>query len=646
MRIPAPLPEARSALISAAPYWPCPEGYTSCRFTGSTNFVDSLQSIYGLPGLTNYAIGGARTDNTNTMPPIPNNYGLPYQLYQFAAQRHALHRTATSSRCRSAATICRPSPISRRCNQARSNRRRMPSTAAASSTTASLTGGVQQLVAAGARNIAWLSTGSSKWFPEPPVGAAGPLQPPRSATLWANTYYQQTQQLLAPLAQSGVRIFLFNFGILQERVANNPGQYGFASATACEQGIPHRPVRLNAGITFNLTGCFYNNSVHPTGAAMALIAPTWRTRSTRRPPWCRRAASPPASPRRSPPPCSAASTPTAPSSPSRPAAPAKSGHVLCDADQGADRAVRADPGGETLVDLQRRQLRAAAAATASFSPPATTTTPSAALSGSSIASIRTWRVGGVFGYSEPNVSLGVQNAHNHINAYQFAAYGSFTDANWFADALVAYGRHDFALDRAGVIDTVRASTHANTFTAAARGGYLVDVGPVRAGPIAGLNYTHAVIDGYTETGDILLTMMVDRQALDALTGSAGLQVRYPFLLGNGLYSPFVNVTAEHDFLGSGRIVTTTLVTAPLLPVLTPVPDNGSRTYGKVAAGIAAAVADNVSATLTAATSFAREGGNDFARQRRDQGRVLRLGPPCSASRIACHTFSAVAGICT
>jgi len=50
-------------------YHPCAQYYTSCEFTGSTNFVDSLRSIYGLPGLTNYSIGGARTDNTNTMPP-------------------------------------------------------------------------------------------------------------------------------------------------------------------------------------------------------------------------------------------------------------------------------------------------------------------------------------------------------------------------------------------------------------------------------------------------------------------------------------------------------------------------------------------------------------------------------------------------
>jgi hypothetical protein len=53
------------------------------------------------------------------------------------------------------------------------------------------------------------------------------------------------------------------------------------------------------------------------------------------------------------------------------------------------------------------------------------------------------------------------------------------------------------------------------------------------------------------------------------------------------------------------------VTAPLLPILTPVSAH-DRTYGKVAAGIGASIAGNISATVNVATTFAREGGNDFA----------------------------------
>jgi outer membrane autotransporter protein len=35
------------------------------------------------------------------------------------------------------------------------------------------------------------------------------------------------------------------------------------------------------------------------------------------------------------------------------------------------------------------------------------------------------RLGAVFGYSAPDVNLNVQNAHDHIDSYQFAGYGSF-----------------------------------------------------------------------------------------------------------------------------------------------------------------------------------------------------------------------------
>jgi hypothetical protein len=88
-------------------------------------------------------------------------------------------------------------------------------------------------------------------------------------------------------------------------------------------------------------------------------------------------------------------------------------------------------------------------------------------------------------------------------------------------------------------------------------------------------------------------------------------LRSPFTWGGSVYSPFVNVIAEKDFLGGGRVVTTTQVTTPLLPVLTPVPNN-NRVYGQVAASVAASLGGAVSASPNAATTFAREGGNDFS----------------------------------
>ena len=65
-------------------------GYPSCRFTGSTNFVDSLQAIYGLPTATNYAIGGARTDDTQHDLRLASTTASRTNCNQFAG--NALHQ--------------------------------------------------------------------------------------------------------------------------------------------------------------------------------------------------------------------------------------------------------------------------------------------------------------------------------------------------------------------------------------------------------------------------------------------------------------------------------------------------------------------------------------------------------------------------
>jgi len=581
-------------------YPPCPAqlGYPTCRFTGSTNFVDSLQSIYGLPTATNYAIGGARTDDSNTIPVLP---GFTYELDQFAIKGTQFTNSdliLLSIGGNDLSAIGDPTQVH---------------SSAITSAQAEVAG-VQQLVAAGAHNIVIFGTGSSKYFPVPPIGPVSVNYPAGVAFTdaqrddWANTYYLTTEQLLAPLAHSGVRIFLFDFGVLQARLAANPGQYGFTSATNCTAAtilynppVPAPPV---------VQGCFYENTVHPTGAGMALVANYMANQ------------------------IDAPTTVVSQGGITTSIAAGFAASVLGRLD--ADRTVQElgiEPAkamsyametkaqgpvwpGRPVAPESRWSIYGnitygGGSFEQQFLAPSYDYDAVGGLLGLEYRVNPRLLLGGVFGYSSSTVNLDIQNAHDQINSYQLAGYGSFTDAHWFADALIAYGRNDFALDRAGIIDIVHGSTGANTFTAAGQAGYLVDVASIRAGPIAGLNYTYAVIGAYTETGDSLLTMMVNQQALAALTGDVGLQFRFPWVWRGDLYSPFINVTAEQDFLGSGRMVTTTQVTTPLLPVLTPVPDNNNRAYGKVAAGVAMRIAKNVSATVNASTTFAREGGNEF-----------------------------------
>jgi outer membrane lipase/esterase len=566
---------------------PCPTGYTSCRFTGSTNFVDTLQAIYHLPPATNYAIGGARTDDSNTLSSSGLNDDFQYELQRFAGNHltnsdlillsiggndlSAIYSTATLAAIENDAITSAQTEVA----------------------------GVQTLVKAGAHNIVIFGTGSSVYFPVPPLGADGVSFTDDQRNDWADTYYLKTEEGLASLAHSGVRIFLFDFAVLQARLAADPGQYSFA-ATKCTAVplFPPQPSPLPV-----VANCFYENTVHPTGAGMALVANYMANQ------------------------IDAPTTVVSQGAIATALATNFTGSVFGRLDayrtfdefgMGATSATAyAAPakGLATAAPENRWSVYGGAnysggGSGQQFFAPGYNYNAAGGALGLEYRVDPKLRLGAVFGYAAPDVNLNLQNARDHINSYQFAGYGSFTDTNWFADALVAYGRDEYALDRQGVIDVIHGATNADVFTAAAQAGYLVDVGWIRAGPIAGLDYTHALIHAYTETGDSLLTMMVGQQSVDDLIGDVGLELSSPFAWRGNFYSPFVNVTAEEDFLGGGRVVTTTQVTTPLLPVLTPVPSN-NRLYGKVAAGVAASLGGSVSATLNVATTVGREGGDDF-----------------------------------
>jgi len=570
----------------------CPAELPTCRFTGSTNFVDTLQTIYHLPPATNYAIGGARTDDSNTLSGYGLNDGFKYELDQFA-----LSGTHFSNSDLILLSIG-GNDLSAVDSQAISPTIEQDAIASAQREVA----GVQTLVNAGAHNIVIYGTGSSRFFPEPPTDVNGAAFSEPQRDDWADTYYRQTEESLAPLAHSGVRIFLFDFAVLQARLHDNPEQYGFTSATKCEAGPG--TAKTPGDVIINDPGCFYDNSVHPTGAGMALVANYMANQ------------------------IDAPTTVVSQGAIATALATNFTGSIFgrLDAyrtfdqlDMGATSAIASTAptkGPRTAAPENRWSVYGGAnysggGGDQQFLAPSYNYNAVGGVLGLEYRVDPRLRLGAVFGYSAPDVNLSVQDAHNHINSFQFAGYGSFTAANWFADALVGYGHDEYALDRRGVIDVINGDTSADVFTAAAQAGYFVDVGSIRVGPIAGLDYTHALVHAYTETGDSLLTMMVAQQSVDDLIGDAGFELRSPFTWGGNLYSPFVNLTVEKDLLGATRNVRTTQVTTPLLPVLTPVPNN-NRVYGQVAAGVAASLGANVSASLNAATTFAREGGNDFS----------------------------------
>jgi outer membrane lipase/esterase len=222
-------------------------------------------------------------------------------------------------------------------------------------------------------------------------------------------------------------------------------------------------------------------------------------------------------------------------------------------------------------------------------------------------------VGGAFDYSNPKARSFNNAGTTEANAYQFGAYGAWTNANFFAQGLATFGWQNYRNVRPGVVDTITSNPDGTTFVAAGKVGYLFGTpDKVQVGPIGSLLYARAKVNSYTESGDPVLTLNVGQQVADTLIGSVGAQFRFPFWVGGRLISPYVNLTADDDIIGNGRIVQFGATSAPLIINSWAIQNGTSQhVYGRVAAGVVAPVTNNVALTANVSQTFARQGGNDF-----------------------------------
>jgi len=224
-------------------------------------------------------------------------------------------------------------------------------------------------------------------------------------------------------------------------------------------------------------------------------------------------------------------------------------------------------------------------------------------------------VGAAFNYASPTVrltSLGeVGNTRISLNAYQLAAFASLNQPNWYTDLTIGYGFDDYKTRRNGLVDQLTANPGGNTLFAGAKGAYLFDVAGFRIGPLASLTYSKVWIDSYTEGGDPLLRQSVNSQNTDSLVGAAGIQVRRPFAVAGRVISPFVNLTAEREFMGGSRSLVTAQTYALDLSTTTRIRGYGGGTYGRFAAGASMALGAGFSTMINGSATFARSNGNDY-----------------------------------
>ena len=563
---------------------PNPVQYPTGRFSGGTNFVDTTSSLLGIPQ-NNFAIGGATSGPTNVVGPgIP---GFQQEWQGFIAAGKKIAPTDLVE-------------MSVGGNDARAYWQGGGSlagvNAAATVTTNQTLAGINALVNAGARNLVF-TTGDVGQLPEAtgiPAAAIG--------TAFSQNFNAQMQTALAAIARNGVRVEMVDISLIGSLIKANPSRYGVANVGAC-------PVACIGNTALQNQFLFYFDGVHLTSLGFTIVGEYIVNRLN------------------------------------APLTIGPQGDVGLSSAMGFASTIfgRLDTFRETsgfaatmnsyAADMRLPYTKAPPPPRVAYNPWSFYMLANGAVSdrqatvasrGFNLDSVggtigTEYRinansfVGAAFDYSNPKARLFNNQGTTEANAYQLGAYGEWANANLFLQGLATVGWQNYRNVRPGVVDTITSNPDGTSVVAAGKVGYLFGTpDKIQAGPIGSLLYARARVDGFTESGDPVLTLNVGSQTAETLIGSAGAQFRFPFWVQGKLISPYINLTADDDFLGNGRIVQFGATSAPLIINSWNIANtNSHNVYGRVAAGVVAPFWNNVALTANVSQTFARTGGNDF-----------------------------------
>ncbi|HEY0327444.1 MAG TPA: autotransporter domain-containing protein [Allosphingosinicella sp.] len=546
--------------------------YPNGRFSNGTNFVDTMSLLLGVP-VDNFAIGGAFTGNGNINGPGIPGFVTEYQSVLAGGGPAAFPRVSGTFDPTDLVVVSIGG------NDARAYERSLglnPTAAQISGLLAGVpaqatlrvaeaTTGLNALVNAGARNITFLA-GDVGRLPEVtglPVAAVG--------TAYATAFNNGIRTSLANLANQGVIVNYLNLNLIGDRVQANPGAYGLQSAGAATAAD------VAAGRADNFL--FYADNVHLTSAGFAIVG-AYAVRQLEAP-------------------------------------------LQLEA-QGETVMLAADSFGQSLQDRldinsadeegQGPPLRVFFGAdygqrgvddsdtSLAFRAERWSATGGLEYDGGS------WLVGAVASLSRGDTQFLSGSGSIDSDMVQIGAYASWSSGGAFVEAYGGIGQGDLDIRRDAVIDEIQGETDADTIVAGGQVGYLFDLGQIRVGPVAGISYAKAEIDGFTETGDPGLTLNVQDQDLDQLVGGVGIEMNGDFDIGGSRVAPFLSATVEKELDEDPRTIRYASTSAPEIVnqwVLT----GDDEPYGRLSLGANLQITNGLTVQVAGSTTIGQEHGD-------------------------------------
>ncbi len=543
---------------------PAPQVYPTGRFSGGTTYVDTLSQLLNAP-LEDFAIGGANTDNTNVNGPGIPGFVTEWNAY-LAGGGGVFPTVPGTFDSGDLVTLSIGGNDARYYQQTGGTLAGAP--AAAQASAAYATAGVDALVGAGARNISFLA-GNTAMLPEV-AGDAG-AQEIRNA--YSTTFNTAMQDVLAGYAADGVTVHYLDLSLIGANIAQNPAAYGLVSAGPCN---PAPQCIGDSG--YNNQFLFYVDNVHLTSAGFAIVAHYVATQ------------------------LEAPLTLQAPS------------------DMALDTARQWN---RTLALRTDLVGRTAAPGVHAFvigdgftrSVPYSETNDPFTIDGLGVtAGVEVGLAAGVAGvaanYSRPRVRFGNDALRENADSYQIGAYAGTAFGPVFAQAHVGYGKDKHRISRAGVAEDMVARPDGSHVVAGAKAGYLMPMGPVSVGPVVGVDYARAKVDGYTESGDPALTLNVSKQTYEALTGDLGIELHGSAAVPGVGVHPYAAAMLEKDLVGDGRTLFYAQTSAPGIVNSFTYPDRSTSLYGRVTGGLSASLLSSLAVEAAVSTTLGKDWGNE------------------------------------
>lgn len=537
--------------------------YTTGRFSGGTNYIDTLSQTLQVPQY-NFAIGGAKTDNSNVTAGLP---GFTFEVQEFLAGGGTLGFPAVNTTLSRSDLVA----VSIGGNDARSYQQTggtlAGAPAAAATAAANFKTNFDLVEAKGTPTISFLAgdTGQLPEIASNPSGAA-------IRTAYSTAFNSGAQSVLAGYASRGSIVHYLDLTSVLNNVKANPSAYGIQTLVCPAFPDPTCIANTNAPYLF------YGDLLHLTSKGFAIVG-QYVARQL--------------------------------------AAPLTLG---APADLEFDTARQWQRTLSSRTDLNGRAtvpsgLRIYAVGDA-FERGVPSSDQNSAFSinggGGTIGAemgLGSGLVGIAGNYSRPRLAFNNDAASDHVRTWQVGAYASLAANGFFGQAYVGYGNDRNRIERTGVVQGMTANPHGSHTVAGAKGGYLVPFSGFQIGPIIGLDYARAKVNGYTEAGDPALTLNVSAQSLKAVTGQAGLELRGELA---GLH-PFVDATLERDFTGDDRLIAFAQTTAPTIVNHWDV-SRSKKTYGKLSGGGTADITPGITVDAFVSTTVSRKQGQEIGGQ--------------------------------